>query len=55
MLANAVQVLFYAFLAVLMFGDAICQAVGVRQVPDLIKSLQESKLMYSILGFFIFA
>ena len=54
MLANAIQVLFYGFLAVLMFGDAICSAVGM-QCPDAIKSLQENKLMYSIIGFFVFA
>ena len=37
-----------------MFGDAIFRAVGVPY-PELLKSLQENKLMYSILGFFVFA
>ena len=37
-----------------MFGDAIFSAVGVP-CPEFLKSLQENKLMYSILGFFVFA
>jgi len=37
-----------------MFGDTICHQLGVPQ-PEFLKSMSESKLMYSIGGFFIFA
>lgn len=54
MLANALQIVFYCILAMIMFGEAICQQMGI-QCPDFVKSLCENKLMYSIGGFFIFA
>jgi len=54
MLANVLQVIFYMILAVVMFGDKICQTLGLA-IPDIVKSLTENKLMYCIGGFFIFA
>lgn len=53
-MANIAQVVFCMFLAMLMFGDAICQKLGIT-TPEFVKGMQDSKIMYSISGFFIFA
>lgn len=53
-MANVLQVFFYMFLAVVMFGDTMCQTLGLTN-PEIFKSLQDNKLMYCIGGFFIFA
>ena len=54
MMSNFLQLFFYVFLAMCMFGETVCQKLGVP-VPDFVKSMQENKLMYSIGGFFVFA
>ena len=57
MLANILQIVFYCFLAVVMFGEAMCQMLGITNptIMDAVKGLNEGKIMYSIAGFFIFA
>ena len=54
MLANILQILFYVLLMVIMFGESIFQTMGMA-CPDFVKSMGESKLMYSIGAFFVFA
>lgn len=54
MMANILQMFFYVFLAFIIFGDTICQKLGIT-TPDFVKSMMESKMMYSVGGFFIFA
>jgi len=40
------------FFVLLMMGDTLCQAIGIP-VPNFIKKIQESKVMYGIVGFLL--
>lgn len=53
-LANVLQIAFYVFLIALIFGDQLFQQLG-RPMPEFLKPMVESKLMYSIGSFFVFA
>ena len=52
--AQVAQFSFYAFIACVLFGESFCQSAGV-ETPQLVKSLGENKLLYSIGGVFLLA
>ena len=52
-MATILQFLFYIFFGVVMVGEYIFNFLQ-RPVPDFVKSLNESKFMYGIGGFFIY-
>lgn len=54
MMANILQMFFYMFLCVLMFGEAIFAKLNMP-CPDFVKNMQENKIMYSIGSFLLFA
>ena len=54
MLANVLQLCFYVFILLTVAGDQVFGAMG-KPTPDLVKQLNESKLMFCLVGFFMFA
>ncbi len=54
MMASILQIFFYIFIFLLIVGDTVFQALGIP-LPEFLKGMIESRLMYSIGGFFVFA
>ncbi len=54
MLANFLQLCFYVFILLVMAGESVFGAIG-KPTPEFVKQLGESKLMYCLGGFFMFA
>ena len=54
MIANILQIFFYIFILLLILGDTIFSVLGIP-LPEFLKGMIDSRLMYSIGGFFIFA
>jgi hypothetical protein len=54
MMASILQIFFYIFIFLLIVGDTVFHALGIP-LPEFLKGMIESRLMYSIGGFFVFA
>jgi len=42
-----------ALMAFVIAGDSICKALGLRQTPEIVKTLQANPWMYGIMIFFL--
>lgn len=53
-MANIAQIVFGVFIFMLMLGDTVFAMLGAP-LPDFVKQMTESKLLYAVGSFFIFA
>ena len=54
LIAQILQYVMYMFIAVVVFGEQIFASLGYER-PEVLKTINENKLMYALGAFFIFA